>query len=212
MGQQVAGGAPWGDGAARPDRAQRAAQVEAVDHDPGQPACCEVLGDREFAQHCGPGSGEHCRPDRRSGGQGQRDGRLAAGGPGGACAGQRGRERGGQRVAGARSFLPAHQGGRGQFRGAQRLAAPCPRVVGADDHDEGVVPDNAAAQPLRAPGSLDESQVCASLTDLLGHGFAVRGGEHDLGGLPAAVLCRCLQGHQPPGQQLLGNGQAGADP
>jgi hypothetical protein len=48
--------------------------------------------------------------------------------------------------------------------------------------------------------------------DLLGHGVAVGGGQHDLrGGLPA-VPGGCLQGYQPSGQELLGDGQAGAHP
>ena len=61
-----------------------------------------------------------------------------------------------------------------------------------------------AAGPSTNPRSAD------SLPDLLGDGLAVRRGQDDLRGLLAAALGCRLEGDQPAGQELLGDGQAGA--
>jgi hypothetical protein len=109
------------------------------------------------------------------------------------------------------TFLPADDPGRGEVVRPKRLAMPRPWMIWADD-DQLVVADHAAAQACWAGRSLDEAQVGCASPDPPGDGVAVGGGQDDLGRRLAPVLGVCLQRYQPAGQELLGDGQAGARP
>ena len=205
MGEQVACGARGREVPAGPDRAQRAAQVDTSDRDPGQPVRGKFLGNGEFAQYRGPGARGHCRLHRRGGRQCERHrhGHPRA---------QRRRQRSRQHAFRPGSLLPADQPGSGQFSGAERAAAARPPMVGADHHEQFVMADDPAVQPSRAARAFDEAEVGVTVADLLGDGVAVGHGQDHIGWGLAAVARSCLQGHQPPGQQLLGDGEARAHP
>ena len=100
----------------------------------------------------------------------------------------------------------------GELLRPEWVAAPGPRMIGADDHGQFVVADDPAAQALRAGRAFDEAQVGRACLDLRGDGIAVSRGQQDLGRRLAAMPGRGLQGDEPSGQELLGNGQAGAHP